>query len=186
MSVGIHIGVLDHNPRIKCDVEDASNAFDQPLNVLLASLESSSEAGFYDVCGPGGRHCFGRSELDHGPASAFAALAELASAKTPKVAAHLSPFARLDRPILLMPYNSAFPLAGRHCYVLSAHDVQKSLVSLAPAIEIEPDSKDISDQHAEDINDCLNEEFEELQTAWLLLFEASRLSIANERALLFC
>jgi hypothetical protein len=186
MSVGIHIGVLDHNPKIKSDVEDASNAFDQPLGVLLGSLEASSEAGFYGVFGNSGLTCFGRSALDDGPASSFAALATLASSKIPKVAAHLSPFVHLDRPVLLMPYNSAFPLAGRFCYVLSAHDVRKSLVSLAPAIEIEPDSTDISDQHAEDINDCLNEEFEELQTAWLLLFEASRLSIASEKALLFC
>jgi len=171
---------------IKHDVEKASKAFDQPLSVLLGSLEASSEATFYGAFGSGGPTCFGRAELDHGPASWFADLATLASAKIPALAAHLSPFTRLDLPVLLMPYNSTLPLVGEHCHVLSAHNVRKSLVSLAPAIEIEPDSTNISDQHAEDINDCSNEEFEELQTAWLLLFEASRLSIASEKALLFC
>jgi hypothetical protein len=182
MSVGVHLDVLNVDPNIAEDVEKAKGVFKQSVEELQGALIGAREADFYGPFGDHALQCLGRSALDHTSAGSLEELSRLADQKIPNNAACLEPLRRLDRPCLIMPFESAFPLVGPHCYVMSGHDILQALLDLAPALEIQVNGRNVPGAQAASINAMKHESLDELQAAWLMVFEASRLAIANRKA----
>jgi hypothetical protein len=185
MTIGVQLDVLQHDPLIATDVAKAQAAFGIPLPELERALVPGSDSDFYGSFGDPPLECFGRSALDHDSASSLEALSRLADKEAPAMAAHLEPLRRLDRPCLVMPYRSAFPLMGAHCHVVSAFDVAQALIAIAPAIGVTTQGDGVSGVEAAAINRMAgDDDAAELRVTWLFVFEVARLAMLHRKALL--
>jgi hypothetical protein len=71
----------------------------------------------------------------------------------------------------------------------SSYRLLDELILLAPALGIDLSSGELSDLEARRINDLINDstsEIEPLLTAWIVFYEAARLSVKHRRILVLC
>jgi len=189
MSVGVFLGV-----RASYLDRGAAEAFLAAIEIALLSnqlppYEEPTEAQA-TVRGPR----FGRSELDHHGAAVLAALGRRGEDQQLKLVAD-NPFR-----VAYLPTSFRTPLETSHTeliggcerriWVGSARELQRELVALAPALEIEVEGDALSDRMAELINDGksideddVGQPWDDERSAWLLLFEGARLAVARGLAL---
>ncbi len=177
MSIGIHIGLASQGPQLKNSVLEylstsSLEGYSEPV--------SPSSSPFYVKFGASGYQCLGRSALDHNAATQFAELGAAAEAALGSEALALAPLAKLDRPYVVLPVNLPTGLQTTSFYLVSSQDVVTTLLAMAPSIGIAASSQGISDSQADAINEGEGDVAHiDLQTVWLTLHEAARLSLLN-------
>lgn len=188
MSIGIHIGLTSFDANV------AKSAFSYCMSYAVSgtafdkSLQSddSLRSAFYRKFGSSGLECLGRSALDHHSVCQFEALGERAKRAPGDGAAALGPLAKLDRPYVLLPFESKKrpSIRASNCYLISGPALVSELLAMASITGLNIQSGDLSDEQAEAINKGHGApDLIELQAAWLMLYEAARLSVANGTAL---
>jgi hypothetical protein len=155
---------------------------------LPAYHEPQSEPeGIYNIFGR--QHRFGRAWTDHHGASVFARLGEMAQQHLGGQTTML-PMLLDGHPLYFLPIAFAAPLLmdpepmyvggppyRRH--LCSSPRTTSELLALAKFLDIPLDGQTLSDATAEKIN----EGGEELKDVWLMTYEAVRLSVAHDCAL---
>jgi len=190
MSIGFHVRVaryLGDQIAAERELSEINRVLRQAG--LSAYHEPQSEPqGIYNILGR--RRRFGRAWLDHNSASTFARLGEAAHQHLGGQTTML-PLLLDGHPLYFLPIVFSEPLPMDHPepmyvggppyrrHLCSSHRTASELLALGKFLNIPLDGQTLSDATAQEINEG-GEEFKEV---WLTTFEAVRLSVAHNCAL---